>query len=150
MMQSLRSLVRTYCLACLVTGILQQFGPAGNSRKVLQSVTGLYLIAAVLLCGKEVPFSFSGMECPPLPQQETEQSDWMEDALQKRLEAAADQILASHGIPAQAALTLEIFPDGETRVDTICLSGTKDPRAEDVLAVFKPRRILWDTGEAYG
>ena len=150
MMQALQTLVHTYCAACLASGILQQFGPAGSGKKIMQSVTGLYLIAAVLLCSGQVRFSLPALPAQaPAAAAAPGQDALLTGPLTETLAQACNRILQEEGIAARASVTVQVSPAGLVTVETISLAGEPDPRAAALLADFQAKQILWNTGEAY-
>ena len=47
-MERFRALTLSYCLACLAAGAVREMIPDGESRKVIKTLSGLYILLAVL------------------------------------------------------------------------------------------------------
>lgn len=154
MMHSFSALVRAYCLTCIFTGVLQEFFSSGSSRKVIQSVTGLYMIATLLHC-------FSGLSFEPLPSS-TVSPQVSQDAanypytdtllleIQHNLENSCETRLQQANISAQAEIELNVTDQGDITIQKIRLIGESSPQAEEILSDFSANEILWQTGETYG
>ncbi len=152
MMQSFRTLVRVYCMTCIAAGILQEFLPGGN-KKILRSITGLYMIAAMLSCIRQIPMPQVIQKPKTEPIESTIQTDpdeIMLNQVRQQLERSCESLLQKHEIQAKASVELQLSPQGEITIRRIRLKGEKNEEAETLLSVFSAQEILWETGDAYG
>lgn len=152
-MQSFRTLVRAYCLTCIFTGVLQEFFSSGSSRKIIQSITGLYMIATLLHCFTGVSFEVSLPVIQPQAVQDTAESqydDALREQIRQELEHSCEERLRRENISAQAEIELNVTEQGDISIQQIRLIGVPTQRAEEILSDFSAKEILWQTGEAYG
>ncbi len=154
MMHSFSALVRAYCLTCIFTGVLQEFFSSSSSRKVVQSITGIYMIATILHCFTGVSFEppTSSIVPPQISQNSAnvQYADALLDEIQHNLENACEKRLQQANISAQATIELNVTDQGDITINQIRLIGEPSPQAEKVLSDFSANEILWQTGEPYG
>ncbi len=152
-MQSFSTLVRAYCLTCIFTGVLQEFFSSGSSRKIVQSITGLYMIATLLHCFTGVSFEAPLPVIQPQVVQGTAESqydDALREQIRQELEHSCEERLRQENISAQAEIELNVTEHGDISIRQIRLIGEPTQRAEEILSDFSAKEILWQTGEAYG
>lgn len=153
-MHSFRTLVRAYCLTCIFTGVLQEFFSSGSSRKVIQSITGLYMIATLLHCFTGLSFEPPQVSnVSPQAAQDTADGQYTDALLleiQHDLENACETRLQQANISAQTEIELNVTDQGEISIQRIRLTGEPSPQAEEILSDFSAKEILWQTGETYG
>lgn len=152
-MQSFSTLVRAYCLTCIFTGVLQEFFSSGSSRKIIQSITGLYMIATLLHCFTGVSFEAPLPVIQPQVVQDTAESqydDALREQIRQELEHSCEERLRRENISAQAEIELNVTEQGDISIQQIRLIGEPTQRAEEILSDFSAKEILWQTGEAYG
>ena len=152
MMQAFRRLVRVYCMTCIAAGVLQEFLP-GENKKILRSVTGLYMIVAIILCIRQIPFSQIVQPPPTETIESTTQTDpdeIMLNQVRQQLERSCETLLQKHDIQAKASVELQLSPQGEITIRQIRLKGEPTEEAQAILSAFSAQEILWETGDAYG
>lgn len=152
-MQTFRTLTGAYCLACLAAGLVRELVPAGESRKVIKAVSGLYILLAVLhAAGAAEEVSFTVPSLPEVPAAaQTYETDVLAQAEETLAEDCGRQLEAL-GIPAHAAFRLE--KDGDTvAVAQITLyaeenlSPEQRRQAQDVARTYGAAQVCWAESE---
>lgn len=151
-MESFRMLVRVYCICCITAGIVQEFLSSAESKKVMQGITGLYMIVTLLSCVKTVtfpmPWSNPTPSAPPVASN-TYDNMVLQQA-REQMETSCTEMMREENLEVQTKFELDVTPQGEVSVRRIRLIGTPTPKAESIAAIFSAKEILWETGEEYG
>ena len=152
MMQSFSFLVRSYCGACILAGVLQQFFVSDTGKRCIRGVTGLYMAASLVLCLHQLPgLPLPSRQAVPAQQQtETLYTAQMLAGTRQQLETACDRILQGQGMFGGAQVELAVTPQGEIRVACITLTGPPHPEVEALLSIFAAEEIRWRAGETNG
>ncbi len=151
-MESFRMLVRAYCICCITAGIVQEFLSSGESKKVMQGLTGLYMIATLLSCGKDLtfPVPWSNPEPSVAPASCYTYNDMVLQQAKEEMEHSCTEMMRKEDLNVQAKFELEVTPQGEVSVQQIHLLGEQSAKAESIAKLFAAKEILWEPGEAYG
>ena len=152
-MQTFRTLTGAYCLACLAAGLVRELVPAGESRKVIKALSGLYILLAVLhAAGAAGEVAFTLPQLPAAPAAaETYETDVLAQAQQTLAEDCGRQ-LAALGIPARAAFRLEKAGDTVAVAQiTLYAEDTLSPeqrqQAQDVARGYDAAAVCWAESE---
>ena len=151
-MQSFSMLVRSYCCACMLAGVMQQFFVSNTGKRCIRVVTGLYMVVSLLFCLHQLPvLPLPSRQVVPAQQQtETLYTAQMLAGTRQQLETACDRILQGQGLSGGAQVELAVTPQGEIRVACITLTGPPHPETEALLSIFAAEEICWRAGETNG
>lgn len=153
-MDALRSLVRTFCIACIAAGLVQALIPPSGGRKVIKAVAGLYILLAVLHGAQNLPAAFAAAVLTPaqstdsVPAQSGCGSQILRES-ERRLAETCRNTLLENGVDAQVSITLS------QENDTVCISRillttsqTLSPemrrQAADLLAAYGAEEIVFE------
>lgn len=94
------------CVCCVISAAAGIISPLGNTKKIMNTVMGIFFLAAVISSFTKVSFDFSAelSEIPSGNELSEEYEDYYENQIigtaQKKLEEYADCILMQEGIDA--------------------------------------------------
>jgi hypothetical protein len=153
-MDALRSLVRTFCVACIAAGLVQMLLPPSGGRKVIKAVAGLYILLAVLHGAQNLPAAFadavlqSAQSSASVPAQSGCSSQILRES-ERRLSETCRNTLLENGVDAQVSITLS-QENGAVHISRILLttSQTLSPemrrKAADLLAAYGAEAIAFE------
>lgn len=149
-MERFRALTLSYCLACLAAGAVREMIPDGESRKVIKTLSGLYILLAVLhALGAAGPLSLPAVSLPAAaPAAESDYTAAILARAQENLEAGCSSRLAELGLPCVVRMELACTGDTvEVKRITLCCETALSPeqvqQAEAIARSYGANAVVW-------